>query len=165
MGFIKEFKEFALKGNVMDMAVGVIIGGAFGKIVTSLVDDVLMPAIGLLTGGVDLSGLEYHLPPVSEMVGDAASAVGAEGVTETVAEAANAVAANAGVATEATGAVLRYGAFIQNVIDFLIIAFCIFLMIKAMNKLMPKKEEPAAPAGPTQEELLTDIRDLLKEKK
>ena len=98
MGFIKEFKEFAMKGNVMDMAVGVIIGGAFGKIVTSLVDDVLMPAIGLLTGGVDLSGLEYHLPPVSEMVGEAASAVGAEGAVDAVADAASTVAANAGVA-------------------------------------------------------------------
>ena len=165
MGFIKEFKEFAMKGNVMDMAVGVIIGGAFGKIVTSLVDDVLMPAIGLLTGGVDLSGLEYHLPPVSEMVGEAASAVGAEGAVEAAADAANAVAANAGVAAEATGAVLKYGAFLQNIIDFLIIALCIFLMIKFMNKLMPKKEEPEAPAGPTQEELLGEIRDLLKEKK
>ena len=162
MGFVKEFKEFAMKGNVMDIAVGVIIGGAFGKIVTSLVDDVLMPAIGLLTGGIDLSGLEYHLPPVSEMVGDAASAVGAEGAVDAAASAVNAAAANAGVAAEATGAVLKYGAFIQNIIDFLIIAFCIFLMIKAMNKLMPKKEEPEAPAGPTQEELLTDIRDLLK---
>ncbi len=165
MGFIKEFKEFAMKGNVMDMAVGVIIGGAFGKIVTSLVDDVLMPAIGLLTGGVDLSGLEYHLPPVSEMVGEAASAVGAEGAVDAVADAASTVAANAGVAAEATGAVLKYGLFLQNVIDFIIIAFCIFLMIKAMNKLMPKKEEPEAPAGPTQEELLGEIRDLLKEKK
>jgi large-conductance mechanosensitive channel len=121
-----------------------------------------MPAIGLLTGGIDLSGLEYHLPPVSEMVGDAASAVGAEGAVDAAASAVNAAAANAGVAAEATGAVLKYGAFIQNIIDFLIIAFCIFLMIKAMNKLMPKKEEPEAPAGPTQEELLTDIRDLLK---
>jgi len=165
MGFFKEFKEFAMKGNVMDMAVGVIIGGAFGKIVTSLVDDVLMPAIGLLTGGIDLSSLEYHLPPVSEMVGDAASAVGADGAVEAVADAANTVAANAGVATEAVGATLKYGLFLQNVIDFLIIAFCIFLMIKAMNKLMPKKEEPEAPAGPTQEELLGEIRDLLKEKK
>ena len=135
MGFIKEFKEFAMKGNVMDMAVGVIIGGAFGKIVTSLVDDVLMPVIGMLTGGVDLSGLEYKvmLPAVD----------GGEPVA---------------------GAVLKYGAFIQNIIDFLIIAFCIFLMFKAMNKIMPKKEEPAAPAGPTQEELLTEIRDLLKKK-
>ena len=136
MGFIKEFKEFAMRGNVMDMAVGVIIGGAFGKIVTSLVDDVLMPAIGMLTGGIDLSGLAYKvmLPALD----------GGEPIA---------------------GATIKYGAFIQNIIDFLIIAFCIFLMIKAMNKLMPKKEEPEAPAGPTQEELLTDIRDLLKDKK
>ena len=136
MGFIKEFKEFAMRGNVMDMAVGVIIGGAFGKIVTSLVDDVLMPAIGMLTGGIDLSGLAYKvmLPALD----------GGEPIA---------------------GATIKYGAFIQNIIDFLIIAFCIFLMIKAMNKLMPKKEEPEEPAGPTQEELLTDIRDLLKEKK
>ena len=129
MGFVKEFKEFAMRGNVMDMAVGVIIGGAFGKIVSSLVDDVLMPAIGMLTGNVDFTGLALK-------IGDGENA-----------------------------AVLKYGMFLQNVIDFLIIAFCIFLMIKAMNKLMPKKEEPEAPAGPTQEELLTDIRDLLKEKK
>ena len=136
MGFVKEFKEFAMRGNVMDMAVGVIIGGAFGKIVTSLVDDVLMPAIGMLTGGIDLSGLAYKvmLPALD----------GGEPIA---------------------GATIKYGAFIQNIIDFLIIAFCIFLMIKAMNKLMPKKEEPEAPAGPTQEELLTDIRDLLKDKK
>ena len=125
MGFIKEFKEFAMKGNVMDMAVGVIIGGAFGKIVSSLVDDILMPIIGVLTGGVDFTGLIAK-------VGDAE---------------------------------VKYGVFIQNIIDFLIIAFCIFLMIKAMNKM--KKEEPeapAAPAGPTQDELLAEIRDLLKTK-
>ena len=126
MGFIKEFKEFAIKGNVMDMAVGVIIGGAFGKIVSSLVDDVLMPVIGMLTGGVDFTKL-------TAQVGDAT---------------------------------VNYGTFIQNIIDFLIIAFCIFLMIKGMNKLNRKKEEPApeAPAGPTQEELLAEIRDLLKQK-
>ena len=125
MGFIKEFKEFAMRGNVMDMAVGVIIGGAFGKIVSSLVDDVLMPVIGMLTGGVDFTKL-------TAKVGDAT---------------------------------VNYGTFIQNIIDFLIIAFCIFLMIKAMNKLMPKKEEePEAPAGPSQEELLTEIRDILKKK-
>ena len=129
MGFVKEFKEFAMRGNVMDMAVGVIIGGAFGKIVSSLVDDVLMPAIGMLTGNVDFTGLALK-------IGDGENA-----------------------------AMLKYGTFIQNVVDFLIVAFCIFLMIKAMNKLMPKKEEPEAPAGPTQEELLTDIRDLLKDKK
>ena len=124
MGFFKEFKEFAMKGNVMDMAVGVIIGGAFGKIVTSLVDDVLMPAIGTLTGGVDFSNLAVTF-------GDAN---------------------------------LKYGSFIQNIIDFLIIAFCIFLMIKGMNKLSKiKEEEPAAPAEPSNEEkLLSEIRDLLK---
>ena len=125
MGFVKEFKEFAMKGNVMDMAVGVIIGGAFGKIVTSLVDDVLMPIIGMLTGGVDFNGLVAK-------VGDAT---------------------------------VKYGTFIQNIIDFLIIALCIFCMIKAMNKLK-KQEEPApeAPAGHTTEELLADIKDILKNK-
>ena len=127
MGFIKEFKEFAVKGNVMDMAVGVIIGGAFGKIVTSLVNDVLMPVIGILTGGIDFTGLK--------------ATIGEANIT--------------------------YGQFIQNVIDFIIIAFCIFLMLKGINKLNRKKEaaeEPAAPAGPTQEELLAEIRDLLKNK-
>jgi large conductance mechanosensitive channel len=139
MGFIKEFKEFAMKGNVMDMAVGVIIGGAFGKIVSSLVDDVLMPLIGKVTGGVSFTDLFINL---------------GEGEYETLS-----------AAKDAGAAVLAYGQFIQNIIDFLIIAFCIFLMIKAMNKM--KKEEPAAPeapAGPTQEELLTEIRDLLKAK-
>ena len=139
MGFISEFKEFAMKGNVMDMAVGVIIGGAFGKIVSSLVSDVLMPLIGKLTGGISFIDLFVNL---------------GEGNYKTLAE-----------AQEAGAAVLAYGQFIQNIIDFIIIAFCIFLMIKAMNKL--KKEEPAAPeapAGPTQEELLTEIRDLLKTK-
>ena len=139
MGFVKEFKEFAMKGNVMDMAVGVIIGGAFGKIVSSLVDDVLMPIIGKLTGGVSFTDLFINL---------------GDGNYTTLA-----------AAKEAGAAVLAYGQFIQNIIDFIIIAFCIFLMIKGMNKL--KKEEPAepaAPAGPTQEELLAEIRDLLKNK-
>jgi large conductance mechanosensitive channel len=128
MGFISEFKEFAMKGNVMDMAVGVIIGGAFGKIVSSLVDNVLMPLVGLVTGGVDFSTLAVT-------VGDAE---------------------------------VKYGMFIQNVVDFLIVAFCIFLMLKGINKLNRKKEEPAPapeePKGPTQEELLAEIRDLLKKK-
>ena len=129
MGFIKEFKEFAVKGNVMDMAVGVIIGGAFGKIVTSLVNDILMPILGIVTGGIDFTGLKAT-------IGDAN---------------------------------ITYGQFVQSVIDFVIIAFCIFLMIKGMNKLNRKKEEPApaepeAPKGPTQEELLAEIRDLLKNK-
>ena len=139
MGFISEFKEFAMKGNVMDMAVGVIIGGAFGKIVTSLVNDVLMPVISLATGGIDFTDLFVNL---------------GEGNYTTLA-----------AAKEAGAAVLAYGQFIQIVIDFIFIAFCIFLMIKAMNKLK-KKEEPApeAPKGPSQEELLAEIRDLLKKK-
>jgi large conductance mechanosensitive channel len=140
MGFIKEFKEFAMKGNVMDMAVGVIIGGAFGKIVTSLVSDMLMPIISLCTGGIDFTNLFVNLSDDVKY--------------KTLAE-----------AQEAGASVFAYGTFIQNIIDFIIIAFCIFLMIKAMNK-MKKKEEPApeAPKGPTQEELLAEIRDLLKTK-
>ena len=143
MGFIKEFKEFAMKGNVMDMAVGVIIGGAFGKIVSSLVGDVLMPLIGKLTGGVSFVDMFINL---------------GDGEYSTLA-----------AAKEAGAAVFAYGQFIQNIIDFLIVAFCIFLMIKGMNKLNKKKEEPApaepeAPKGPTQEELLAEIRDLLKKK-
>ncbi|MBR2114249.1 MAG: large conductance mechanosensitive channel protein MscL [Prevotella sp.] len=140
MGFIKEFKEFAMKGNVMDMAVGVIIGGAFGKIVTSLVSDVIMPIVSLATGGIDFTNLFVNLSDDVKY--------------KTLAE-----------AQEAGASVFAYGIFIQNIIDFIIIAFCIFLMIKAMNKLK-KKEEPApeAPKGPTQEELLAEIRDLLKTK-
>ena len=139
MGFVKEFKEFAMKGNVMDMAVGVIIGGAFGKIVTSLVNDVLMPVISLATGGIDFTNLFINL---------------GEGSYSTLAQ-----------AQEAGASVFAYGSFIQNVVDFLIVAFCIFLMLKGINKLNRKKEEPAAPEapkGPTQEELLAEIRDLLK---
>ena len=116
-------------------------------------------------GNIDFTSLEYKIKPVTEIVEDAASTVGAEGAVESVTNAASNAAAAAGVATEATGAVIKYGLFIQNVIDFLIIAFCIFLMIKAMNKLRAPKPEPEAPAGPTQEELLGEIRDLLKEKK
>ena len=139
MGFVKEFKEFAMKGNVMDMAVGVIIGGAFGKIVSSLVDDIIMPLIGKMTGGVSFTDLFVNL---------------GEGNYQTLA-----------AAKEAGAAVFAYAQFIQNIIDFLIVAFCIFLMIKGMNNLNKKKEEePAAPAGPTQEELLGEIRDLLKNK-
>jgi large conductance mechanosensitive channel len=140
MGFIKEFKEFAMKGNVMDMAVGVIIGGAFGKIVTSLVNDVLMPLISTVTGGISFTDLFINLSDDVKY--------------KTLAE-----------AQEAGASVFAYGQFIQNIFDFIIIAFCIFMMIKAMNKLK-KKEEPApeAPKGPTQEELLAEIRDLLKNK-
>ncbi len=145
MGFIKEFKEFAMKGNVMDMAVGVIIGGAFGKIITSLVNDVLMPAISTVTGGIDFTNLYIAL---SDKVDSSLPLAQAKEM----------------------GAVLAYGSFIQNVVDFLIVAFCIFLMLKGINKLsnLKKKEEeaaaPEAPKGPTQEELLAEIRDLLKNK-
>jgi len=130
-----------MKGNVMDMAVGVIIGGAFGKIVTSLVNDVLMPVISLATGGIDFTNLFINL---------------GEGSYATLAQ-----------AQEAGASVFAYGSFIQNVVDFLIVAFCIFLMLKGINKLNRKKEEPAAPEapkGPSQEELLAEIRDLLKNK-
>ena len=141
MGFFSEFKEFAMKGNVMDMAVGVIIGGAFGKIISSLVEDIIMPIISLATGGISFTDLFVSLDGSAY---------------KTLAE-----------AKEAGAAVFAYGQFIQNILDFLIIALCIFLMIKAMNKMKRKKEipeEPAAPAGPTQEELLAEIRDLLKTK-
>ena len=144
MGFLKEFKEFAVKGNVMDMAVVVIIGGAFGKIVTSLVNDVIMPPIGLVVGGVDFTDMKLTL---KQQVLDAAGEVLTPAVT------------------------WNYGAFIQQVVDFTILAFCVFLMVKVMNSLNKKKEEPApapAPAPepePTAEEkLLTEIRDLLKNK-
>ena len=139
MGMIKEFKEFAVKGNVVDMAVGIIIGGAFGTIVQSLVKDVLMPPIGLLLGGVDFSGLFLVLK--------------GEGTFNTVAE-----AASAGAVT------INYGVFINNVISFLIVAFAVFMLIKGINKL--KREQPAAPAAPppTPEDvlLLREIRDSLK---
>ena len=142
MAFFKEFKEFALKGNVMDMAVGVIIGGAFGKIVTSFVNDILMPPVGVLLGNSDFTSLNVVLKPAVE-------------ATET---------------TPAVEAVTwNYGAFLQTCVDFAILALCIFMMVKMMNRLMKKQEEEApapAPAEPSAEEkLLTEIRDLLKEKK
>ncbi len=131
MGFFGEFKKFAMRGNVMDMAVGIIIGGAFGKIVASFVNDVLMPPIGMLLGGVDFTTLSYVL---KEATADAAAVT------------------------------LNYGNFLQTVVDFLIIAFAIFLMIRTMNKLEKKEEaKPAPPPAPSAEEtLLTEIRDLLK---
>ena len=134
---LSEFKEFAMKGNVVDMAFGVIIGGAFGKIVSSLVNDVIMPVVGIATGGLDFK--EHKL------ILKAAVMNGEEVVTPEVA--------------------MTYGVFIQNIVDFLIIAFCIFMAIKFMNRFKKKVEEaPAAPAEPTKEEvLLTEIRDLLKQ--
>lgn len=145
MGIVKEFKDFAMKGNVVDMAVGIIIGASFGKIVTSLVNDVLMPPLGILLGRVDFSQLKVVIQK-----GQAAVMDGAAVVSPAVDQVA-----------------ISYGAFIQTIIDFLIVAFCIFLVIKAMNKAMAKKEaEPAAPAAPPPPKdevvLLKEIRDLLK---
>ncbi len=131
MSMIQEFKSFAMRGNVVDMAVGIVIGGAFGKIVSSFVADVLMPPIGLLLGNVDFSDLAVTLQAASE---------GAEAVT------------------------MRYGVFIQTVVDFVIIAFAIFMVVKAMNTVMKKEEEaPPPPPEPSKEEqLLTEIRDALR---
>ena len=144
MGFIKEFQEFAVRGNVMDMAVGVIIGGAFGKIVASLVNDVIMPPLGLITGN-GFTDLKLVLKPATAAVTDASGNV----ITPEVAEVA-----------------LNYGNFIQNTVDFIIIAFVIFLLIKGMNSLR-KKEEPA-PAAPAEDPadiaLLKEIRDELKKR-
>ena len=138
MKMLQEFKDFAMRGNVIDMAVGVVIGGAFGKIVSSVVADIIMPPLGLLIGGVDFKDLK--------VVMQAAGADAAGNVVEEVA--------------------LNYGNFLQTVFDFAIIAFSIFLFISLINKLYKKKEEPAAPPAPSNEEtLLTEIRDLLKEKK
>ena len=135
--FIKEFKDFAVKGNAVDMAVGVIIGGAFGKIVSSIVNDLIMPPIGWLIGGIDFKDLKYDLPvnPLNE---------GGEPVS------------------------IAYGNFIQTCMDFFIIAFCVFLLVRALMKLSRKKEEapaPQAPAEPSEEvKLLTEIRDAVKNK-
>lgn len=135
--FLTEFNEFAMKGNVIDMAVGVIIGGAFGKIVSSLVNDVIMPVVGIATGGLDF---KEHKLILKEAVMN-----GEEIVTPEVA--------------------MTYGMFIQNIVDFLIVAFCIFMAIRIMNRLKKKTEEAPAPAPvPSKEEvLLTEIRDLLKQ--
>ncbi len=140
MGLLKEFKEFAMRGNVIDLAVGVIIGGAFGKIVASLVADIIMPPIGLLVGGVNFTDLKWEMK--------------AAGVVDGVEKAA---------------VTLNYGNFLQVTFDFIIVAFAIFLFIKGMNRLNRKKETPApaaAPPAPSKEEvLLAEIRDLLKDKK
>jgi large conductance mechanosensitive channel len=135
---LKEFKEFAMRGNVLDLAVGVVIGAAFGKIVTSFVNDVLMPPIGRLMGKVDFSDLYINMSGQEYPSLAAAKAAGA--------------------------ATLNYGSFLNTVIDFLIVAFAIFLLIKQVNRFMKKPEPaPAAPPPPTKDqELLTEIRDLLK---
>ena len=159
MAFLKEFKEFALKGNVMDMAVGVIIGGAFGKIVSSLVNDILMPPIGALIGNTDFSQLRLDISKVRDVTSNAMHSVG-DMVT------GGGDPAQAAAAAEPI--YWNYGAFIQQCVDFTILALCVFLMVKLMNRLMKKKEEAPAPVpeppAPTKEELLlTEIRDLLKE--
>lgn len=135
MSLVKEFRDFAMRGNVVDMAVGIIIGAAFGKIVTSIVNDIIMPPIGMLVGGVDFKDLKYVLQEASM----------ADGV-------------------EVAAVSINYGNFIQTTFDFIIIAFAIFMVIKGMNKMKKKEvEAPAAPPAPTKEEtLLTEIRDLLK---
>lgn len=162
MAFFKEFKEFALKGNVMDMAVGVIIGGAFGKIVSSLVNDILMPPIGALLGNTDFTHLRLDISKVRDVTSSAVQSVG-----ELVADGSPAVLA---AQTPAEPIYWNYGAFIQQCVDFTILALCVFLMVKLMNKLIKKREAaPAAPApepAPTKEELLLrEIRDLLKEQR
>lgn len=142
--FLQEFKAFAVKGNAIDMAVGVIIGGAFGKIVTSIVNDLIMPPIGWLIGGVDFKDLSVKLP-------------------------VNPLSVEEGV--EAVPVTINYGNFLQTTFDFLIIAFCVFMLLRLVMKLSKKKEEkapaapPAPPASSKEEVLLTEIRDLLKEKK
>ena len=143
-GLLQEFKAFAMRGNVVDMAVGVIMGGAFGKIVSSIVADVFMPPIGYLTGGVKFSDLKYQLPKVSIPVPNP------ENPMVTITKTLEPVTIN-------------YGAFLQTTFDFLIIAICIFGLVKIMNTLMRKKAEAPKPPDPTPtEKLLTEIRDLLK---
>ena len=136
MGLVTEFKEFAMRGNVVDLAVGVVIGAAFGKIVASLVNDIIMPMVGYIVGGVNFNELAFELKPASV---DAAGA-------------------------EVAAVLVKYGAFIQTIVDFLIIAFAIFVAVKVINTLKRKQEEaPAAPAEPSEEvKLLTEIRDALK---
>jgi len=147
MSLIKEFKTFAMRGNVVDLAIGIIIGASFGKIVSSFVADIIMPPIGLLTGGVNFTDLKITIKEAIPAQMDAVGMV--------IAEAAPAVTIN-------------YGSFIQVLVDFIIVAFAIFMMVKAIN-IAKKKEEAAAPAPPPpappkEEVLLTEIRDLLKSK-
>lgn len=149
MGFFKEFKEFAMKGNLIDMAVGVVIGAAFGKVVSSFIDGMVMPPIGKLMGNVDFNNLYFSM---SDKV-DAAIA----------ANNGNAIAIEE---AKKLGPVVAYGSFITMIIDFLIVAFVVFIIIKMMNRLKRKEEAaPAAPPEPSKEELLlTEIRDILKNK-
>lgn len=146
MGFLKEFKEFAVKGNVMDLAVGVIIGGAFGKIVDSVVKDLIMPLVSAIIGSPDFSNMYMVLKDPTNGITNGMALADAQAVENAV--------------------VFAYGNFITVAINFLLLAFAVFLMVKGINRLKRKEEaaaqEPAAPAGPSQEELLAEIRDLLK---
>lgn len=145
MGILREFKEFAMRGNVVDLAVGVIIGAAFGKIVTSMVNDILMPPVGKALGGVNFSDLFISLDPEKT-----------QGIPRSLAK-----------AKEAGAAVIAYGSFLNNIIDFVIVAACVFGLIKVMNALV-KKPAPAPPAPPEptrEEKVLMEIRDLLKERR
>lgn len=148
MAFFKEFKTFALKGNVMDMAVGVIIGGAFGKIVSSFVNDILMPPIGVLLGNTDFSRLRLDLSHLRDATAQATQVVTGELIASP---------------TPSTPVYWNYGAFLQQCIDFIILAFCVFLMVKLMNRLTRKREAAVPPAPSKKELLLTEIRDLLRE--
>lgn len=140
MGFISEFKEFAMKGNLVDMAIAFVMGGAFGKVVTAFVEKMFAPIIGLIMGGIDLNDKKFVLKDGVAEIKDATGAVVTPAVTEVA---------------------IEWGTFLTALIDFIIVAFVMFMIIKAMNKM--KKPEPApAPSGPTQEELLGEIRDLLK---
>lgn len=143
MALLKEFKEFAMRGNVIDMAVGVVIGAAFGKIISSLVDDIIMPLVGVVTGGINFTDYKWVIQKAV-----------IDGQTQEV------------LKPEVT---MNWGSWVQTIVDFLIVAFCIFVAIKAINQLKRKQEEAPTPAPapePTKEEvLLTEIRDLLKEKK
>lgn len=141
MALIQEFKDFIAKGNVMDLAVGVIIGAAFGKIVTSLTDDVIMPIVGAIFGNVDFSEVFLVLKPAPDGTSTFATLAAAK---------------------EAGAVTLNYGSFITAIINFLILAFIIFMMVKWFNNLKKKEEAAPAPAGPSETDLLVEIRDLLK---
>lgn len=140
MGFISEFKEFAMKGNLVDMAIAFVMGGAFGKVVTAFVEKMFAPVVGLLMGGIDLNDKKVVIVDAVAEVKDTAGSITVPAVAEVA---------------------IQWGAFLTALIDFIIVAFVMFLIIKAINK-MKKPEPPAAPTGPTQEELLMQIRDLLK---
>jgi large conductance mechanosensitive channel len=135
MGMLQEFKEFAIKGNLIDMAVGVVMGGAFGKVVSSFIDGMVMPAVGMVTGGVDFTQMKYDLKPE---IKDAAGVVTQQAVS------------------------IKYGSFITEIITFLVVALVVFMVIKAINKMKKAEAEAAPAAPPVQEVLLSEIRDLLK---